>query len=98
MREKLPGEAGIFVTLSSFTDQARTEAEEAGITIIDSPELQTRIEKVRRNEICPNCGIPMVLDRSQHGWWLRCVQVGCKGKRDLGADPGRAVELLTQPN
>jgi len=96
MREKLPGEAGIFVTLSSFTDQARREADDAGITIIDNRDLYPRIEKVRRTEGCPDCGQSMVLDRSRHGWWLRCVHVGCKGKRDLGADPGRAVELLIQ--
>jgi len=96
MREKLPSEAGIFVTLSSFTDQARREADDAGITVIDNRELYPRIEKVRRTENCPNCGQSMVLDRSRHGWWFRCVHVGCKGKRDLGADPGRAIEMLIQ--
>ena len=39
MREKLPEDAGIFVTLSSFTEQARQEAQQAGITLIDSREL-----------------------------------------------------------
>src|SRR5438445_343689 len=59
--------------------------------------LAERIDKVRRPQPCPICGQPMQLDRSPHGWWLRCVAAGCRGKRDLGAEPGRAVELLTQP-
>lgn len=39
----------------------------------------------------------MVLDRSQHGWWFRCVADGCTGKRNLDREPALAVELLTQP-
>jgi hypothetical protein len=97
MREKLPEDAGIFVTLSSFTEQARQEAQQAGITLVDNRNLYSRIEKVRRAELCPLCNTPMVLDRSPHGWWLRCVADGCSGKRDLSDDPGRAVDLLIQP-
>jgi hypothetical protein len=98
MREKLLGEAGIFVTLSNFTEQARQEAHEAGISIIDNRELYRRIEEVRRSERCPLCETPMVLGRSQRGWWLRCVSAGCSGKRDLSHDPGHAVELLLEAN
>jgi ribosomal protein L37AE/L43A len=94
MREKLPGDAGIFVTLSSFTEQARLEAQQARITLIDGRELNTRTERARRMEPCPSCKAPMILDRSTYGWWLRCER--CPGKRDLGSDPGRALDLLIQ--
>ena len=97
LREGLPGKAGIFVTLSEFNDAATAEADKAGIQWIDGRHLAERIDKVRRPQPCPICGQPMQLDRSPHGWWLRCVAAGCRGKRDLGAEPGRAVELLTQP-
>ncbi len=40
---------------------------------------------------------PMALDRSQHGWWFRCIANGCAGKRDLDREPALAVELLTRP-
>jgi hypothetical protein len=96
MRERLPADAGIFVTLSKFTNQARQEAEQAGIGLVDNRELFSRIEKVRRTEPCPLCGTSMTLGRSKYGWWLRCVSNGCKGKRDLGMDAGRAVELLVE--
>jgi hypothetical protein len=96
MREKIPGEGGIFVTLSRFGDQARQEAQQAGITLIDNRELHARIEKSQRPEPCPTCGAPMILSRSKHGWWFRCLANGCTGKRDLGSDPGRAVEFLTR--
>ena len=96
LREGLPGGAGIFVTLSDFTGQARTEAEKAGLTLVNNRELFRRVEQVRRTEPCPKCHAPMRLDRSPHGWWFRCVAPGCQGKRDLGRDPGRAVDLLTQ--
>jgi branched-chain amino acid transport system permease protein len=36
-------------------------------------------------------------DRSQFGWWFRCVANGCAGKRNLDREPALAVELLTQP-
>lgn len=94
LRERLPGSAGIFVTLSDFTEQARSEARTVGITLIDNRELNSRIEKARRIEPCSVCQAPMVFDRSVRGWWLRCVAPGCSGKRDLGGDPGRAVDFL----
>jgi hypothetical protein len=96
MREGLPGEAGMLVTLSSFTDQAAAEAAKLGIALLDSREVARRIETVRRTEPCPLCATPMLLDRSAHGWWLRCPRWtdGCVGKRDLSASPGRALDLL----
>jgi hypothetical protein len=97
MREKLPAESGVFVTLSNFTQQAREEAQQAGIALIDNRDLYARIERIRRPEACPLCGRPMTLGRSPYGWWLRCVGNGCQGKRDLGTEPGRAVELLIEP-
>ena len=97
MREGLPGSGGIFVTLSDFTPQARDEAEKLGVLLVDSRDLYARVEKVRRSEPCPICGAAMLLDRSQHGWWFRCLATGCTGKRDLGNSPARAVELLTEP-
>jgi hypothetical protein len=96
MREKLPGSSGIYVTLSDFTDQARREADQSGITLIDSRELFLRIERVRRTEPCPKCKTPVILGKSQYGWWFRCKQEGCLGKRDLSNDVGRAVDLLLQ--
>ena len=95
MREGLPGSAGVFVTLSTFGEQARAEAEAIGLTIVDGRELYRRVEKARRTEPCPACRAPMLLDRSSRGWWLHCVAPGCRGKRDLGNEPGRALELLT---
>lgn len=97
MREGLAGSAGIFVTLSDYTNQARAEAETIGITLVDNRYLYSRIEMVRRAEPCDICQKPMILARSSRGWWLRCVAVGCQGKRDLGSDPGPAVDLLMQP-
>ena len=96
MREGLTGDAGVLVTLSDFTEQARTEAARIGLTLVDGRDLFARVERVRREEACPTCGAAMVLDRSSRGWWFRCVTPGCSGKRDLGTDPARAVELLTQ--
>jgi HJR/Mrr/RecB family endonuclease len=97
MREGLSGSNGIFVTLSDFNPYARAEAEAIGITLVDNRDLYSRIEKVRRAERCDICQEPMILDRSSRGWWLRCVKIGCQGKRDLGNDLGAAVDLLTQP-
>jgi hypothetical protein len=96
MHEGLRGEDGVFVTLSHFTESAIAEAAEIGIELVDNGELVRRIEKVRATEPCPICATPMLLDRSQHGWWLRCPgwPDGCAGKRDLSADPGRALDLL----
>lgn len=96
MRERLPGTSGIFVTLSDFSEQAREEAGRIGLTLVDNRDLYARVEQVRRSEACPTCGSPMLLDRSARGWWFRCVTEGCLGKRDLGSDPARAVELLTE--
>jgi len=97
MREGLLASGGIFVTLSDFKERARAEGEKIGITLVDNRDLYSRIEKVRRPEPCAICGKPMMLARSEFGWWFRCVSGGCPGKRDLGSDPGRAVDLLTQP-
>jgi Restriction endonuclease len=94
LREGLPGHAGFFVTLSTFTPQARAEAEQIGLSLLDGRELYARIEQVRRAEPCPKCQRPMTLSRSTYGWWFRCTASGCGGKRDLGRDPGRVVELL----
>jgi restriction system protein len=96
LRERLTGEDGIFVTLSDFGEQARAEAKQAGLTLIDGHELMARVENVRRPELCPECKKPMRLAHSDYGWWLRCVSEGCRGKRDLGNEPGRAVELLLE--
>jgi HJR/Mrr/RecB family endonuclease len=93
----LPGTAGIFVTLSDFTAAAREHATKTGLTLLDKRDLYTRVERVRRAEACPKCHAAMVLDRSSRGWWFRCVTNACDGKRDLGKDPARAVELLTLP-
>jgi hypothetical protein len=97
LRERLPGDSGVFVTLSQFTEQARKEAQRAGLVLVDGHELHALIEKVRRPEPCPQCTAPMILGHSQHGWWLRCVKAPCTGKRDLGADAGQALQLLMQP-
>jgi hypothetical protein len=95
-RERMSGTAGILVTLAGFTEQARQEAHVTGLTLLHSRDLYSRVERVRQTEPCPNCQEPMVLDRSSRGWWFRCVAPGCSGKRDLGRDPVRAVELLTE--
>lgn len=96
LREGLPPSAGIFVTLSDFHDAARLEAAQLGVALVDGRDLYERAEKVRTPEPCDKCGSPMLLDRSIRGWWFRCLREGCPGKRDLGSDPARAVELLTQ--
>lgn len=97
MREGLPGSAGVYVTLSMFGSQAAEEAKRIGLELVDREGLLKRVETARRSEPCPACGQGMVLDRSRRGWWLRCVASGCSGKRDLGADPVRALEFLTEP-
>jgi len=96
MGSGLTGSGGIFVTLSDFTGAARAEATRLGMTLLDNRDLYARIERVRRAEPCPTCHSAMRLDRSLHGWWFRCTTPGCGGKRDLGKDPARAVELLTE--
>ena len=97
LREGLPADAGVFVTLSDFNQYARDEAKKIGITLVDGTELYRKVEKVRRPTLCDICQAPMLLGRSQHGWWFRCITAGCKGKFDLGNEPGRAVDLLTAP-
>jgi hypothetical protein len=86
----------LLVTLSKFTDDARIAAHRADVTLVDGPELAERLRAARRLEPCEICRTPMVLDRSVHGWWLRCPRYGegCSGKRDLSRDPGLAVDLL----
>lgn len=96
MREGLKGSDGIYVTLSDFSQTAKHEADQLGIITVNGRELFARMEKVRKVEPCPNCRMPMGLDRSARGWWFRCTPNGCTGKRDLGKEPGRAVELLLQ--
>jgi hypothetical protein len=96
LRDGLPGSAGVFVTLSDFTEQARSEAATIGIALVNGRELYSRIEKARRPEPCPVCQAPMVFGLSSRGWWFRCVAPTCSGKHDLGRDPGHAVELLTE--
>lgn len=88
---------GIFVTLSTFLPQAEAEAKKMGIALIDGAALHAKVDRARRPTPCGICGQPMLLSRSQHGWWFRCVTPGCQGKRDLGSDAGRAIELLTEP-
>jgi hypothetical protein len=95
LREGTDGKGGDFVTLSTFNEHAQAEASQTGITLVDGRQLYQRIEAARRLEPCPECGKPMILDRSLRGWWFRCVASGCQGKRDLAAEPARAVELLT---
>jgi hypothetical protein len=90
------GTTGCFVTLSGFSEQAMTESKRLGIVVMDGVELYKRAETLRRREPCPTCGSSMILDRSARGWWFRCIAAGCTGKRDLGSEPGRAVELLTE--
>lgn len=95
LRENLPGSAGVLVTLSDFTDQARAEAGRIGIALVGRTDLHLRAEKVRSAESCPICQKPMVIDHSVRGWWFRCVATGCPGKRDLGPEAGAAIHLLT---
>ncbi len=82
-REKLGSDSGVFVTLSSFTEQAIAEAKHLRMALIDNVDLYARVERVRRPEPCSKCGSPMILDRSPRGWWFRCVASGCDGKRDI---------------
>lgn len=96
LRERRPGRDGIFVTLSDLNSAAIDEAKKLGIEWINGAQLYERMEKVRKSEPCDICGQPMLLDRSQRGWWFRCITPGCRGKKDLATEPGRAVELLTQ--
>ncbi|MGA8015081.1 MAG: restriction endonuclease, partial [Candidatus Dormiibacterota bacterium] len=86
-----------FVTLSDFTEDARAAAERSGIVLIDGTQLIDRLQNVRKTEPCRECGTPMLLERSERGWWLRCPKFpNCKGKRDLSREPGRALDLLLE--
>lgn len=89
--------SGVFVTFSRFNEHAQREADAARVELMDGRELYHRIERVRRPEPCPTCDRPMILDRSQHGWWFRCIADNCAGKRNLDREPALAVELLTRP-
>jgi Restriction endonuclease len=97
MREGLRGADGVFVTLAGFTPQAEAEARTLSVELVDRADLYLRAEAVRKPELCDECQSPMILGRSGYGWWFRCVKPGCGGKRDLSGEPGRAVELLTEP-
>jgi restriction system protein len=95
LREGLTGNDGTLVTLSRFNAQAVAEASDLGIELLDGPALLERLAKVRRTQPCPACGAPMILSKSDHGWWMRCPRYPeCKGKQHLGPEPGRAAELL----
>ena len=98
LREGKKGDAGIFVTLSSFTPQAVEEAKTSGIELVDGADLVARMEKVRKAVPCPNpeCRQPMKFGRSAYGWWFHCVRPGCEGKQDLGVEPGKVIALLTE--
>jgi restriction system protein len=108
LREKRPGSDGVLVTSSNFTPSAIAEAAETGITLVGGHDLLRRLEDAGATELlasadqiknacpCPKRAAPMILAHSPHGWWIHCPSyyVGCKGKRDLGTDPRRALELL----
>jgi restriction system protein len=108
LREGLPGTSGMLATTSTFTPDAIAEAKQTGIELVGGDELVRRLhdagatqllagtDEIRAAYPCPNCATPMILAQSQYGWWLRCPNhdAGCKGKRDLGTDPRRALELL----
>lgn len=96
-REKLPVTAGTFVTSSRFNQHAVAEAKSLGLELVDGPDLHRKAEAVRKTELCEN-GHPMILDHSVHGWWFRCLVEGCKGKRHLDKDAGRAIAMLTEPH
>jgi len=92
----LTGRDGIFVTLSNFTQAAEEQAHKGHLELLDGKALRDRMDKIRRAEPCPICGRKMRLDHSPYGWWFRCVSPGCLGKKDLGGDPVRALEFLTE--
>ena len=107
MREHLTGEDGMLVTLSEFTDTAAKEASELGIELLDGKRLINRLEAAGATDLlrsstdrpsypCPECGRAMILGRSRYGYWLRCPSYGrgCKGRRNLGSDPERALAEL----
>jgi hypothetical protein len=107
LREGLTGEDGILVALSDFSDAAIAEAASLRIELVDGHKLAERLRDVGADELlradtshspfpCPECGRSMIPALSPHGYWLQCPRYrsGCRGKRDLGRDPTRALELL----
>jgi restriction system protein len=106
LREGLRRGSGMLVTLSDFSPAAAAEAKMIGIDLIAGPELVLRLENVGATDIlrndtrdlpygCPQCGTPMVLRHSRHGYWLSCPHYATdKGKLDLGTDPKLALERL----
>ena len=65
------GERWSFVTVSTYGEQARAEAQLFRLTLADGRDLYGRVEKARCTEPCPPSPTPMLLDRSSRGWWLR---------------------------
>jgi HJR/Mrr/RecB family endonuclease len=108
LREDLSGSNGVLVTSSGFTQAAIAEATEIGIELVGSHDLLRRLQDAGATQLlasadniqggypCPNCSAPMIVAHSPHGWWLHCPRYydGCTGKRNLGADPRRALQLL----
>jgi HJR/Mrr/RecB family endonuclease len=108
LREGCAGRDGIFVTSAQFTSFARDEADRLRMELIDGRDFVRRLERVGAQGLlsaaktgaaawlCPECATPMLLDRSSHGWWLRCpnYNAGCRGKHDLGHDSRAVVERL----
>lgn len=108
LAEGLTGAAGLLVTTSEFTKSAADAAKQLKLEIIDGAALVRRLHGAGATRLlepakqpqtpwsCPSCDTPMILSRSQHGWWLRCpaYRAGCNGKRDLGGDPEGALESL----
>jgi restriction system protein len=87
MREGLPPNAGVFVTLSDFTPQARAEGEKIGITLVDNRDLYARIEKVRRSELCLICGKPMILARRRTAGGSGVSHLAVRGSAISAATP-----------
>jgi hypothetical protein len=99
----------VLAAVSGFTAAAVEEAHRIGIELIGPDDLLRRLERAGAMELlaednrardaylCPDCASPMILGRSQQGWWVHCPSYynGCKGKRDLGVDPRGALELTT---
>ncbi len=108
MREALPGTGGMLVTSSDFTPAAIAEAAAIGLELVGRRGLLRRLQEAgaihllaavrdaERTYRCPSCAEPMVLDHWPYGWWLHCPNYakGCQGKRDLGTDGRKALEVL----
>jgi hypothetical protein len=106
LREGLQRGDGILVTSSDFTPAAITEAAATRIELVGSNDLLRRLHDAGAMELldgsdditaayqCPTCATPMILAHSPYGWWIRCPNHGCDGKRDLGPDPRRALERI----